>query len=148
MANLAQMEEDLRNSLKNRNGVVTSTLRLLISEIKNARIAKGKDLTEEEITSVVQKSAKQHKESIEAFEKANRDELVDREKAELEVLKKYLPEQITSQEVERIVDEVISQTGAATIVDIGKVMAGVMGKLKGQADGNLVSEIVKTKLSG
>jgi len=148
MANLAQMEEDLRNSLKNRNGVVTSTLRLLISEIKNARIAKGKDLTEEEITSVVQKSAKQHKESIEAFEKANRDELVDREKAELEVLKKYLPEQITGQEVERIVDEVISQTGVSNIKEMGKVMGQVMGKLKGQADGNLVSEIVAKKLSG
>ena len=148
MANLAQMEEDLRNSLKNRNGVVTSTLRLLISEIKNARIAKGNDLTEEEITSVVQKSAKQHKESIEAFEKANRDELVDREKAELEVLKKYLPEQITGQEVERIVDEVISQTGVSNIKEMGKVMGQVMGKLKGQADGNLVSEIVAKKLSG
>ena len=105
-------------------------------------------MTEEEITSVVQKSAKQRKESIEAFEKANRDELASREKAELEVLKKYLPEQITGQEVERIVDEVISQTGAATIADMGKVMAGVMGKLKGQADGNLVSEIVAKKLSG
>ena len=148
MATLVQLEEDLRNSLKEKNVVATSTLRLLISEIKNARIAKGKELTDEEISSVVQKSAKQHKESIEAFEKANRDELVEREKAELEVLKKYLPEQITAQEVDRIVDEVISQTGAATIADMGKVMAGVMGKLKGQADGNLVSEIVAKKLSG
>jgi len=148
MATLSELEDDLRNSLKEKNEVATSTLRLLISEIKNARIAKGNDLTEEEITSVVQKSAKQHKESIEAFEKANRGELVSREKAELEVLKKYLPEQIAGQEVERVVDEVISQIGAATIADMGKVMGGVMGKLKGQADGNLVSEIVAKKLSG
>ena len=148
MATLSELEEDLKNSLKAKNAVATSTLRLLISEIKNARIAKGKDLTDEEITSVVQKNAKKHKESIEAFEKANRDELVDREKAELEVLKKYLPEQITPQEIERIVDEVISQTGAAVIADMGKVMGGVMGKLKGQTDGNLVSEIVTKKLSG
>jgi len=148
MATLVQLEEDLRNSLKEKNVVATSTLRLLISEIKNARIAKGKELTDEEISSVVQKSAKQHKESIEAFEKANRDELVDREKAELEVLKKYLPEQITGQEVERIVDEVISQTGVSNIKEMGKVMGQVMGKLKGQADGNLVSEIVAKKLSG
>ena len=148
MATLSELEEDLKNSLKAKNAVATSTLRLLISEIKNARIAKGEDLTDEEITSVVQKSAKQHKESIEAFEKANRDELVDREKAELEVLKKYLPEQITGQEVERIVDEVISQTGVSNIKEMGKVMGQVMGKLKGQADGNLVSEIVAKKLSG
>ncbi len=148
MANLALIEEDLRNSLKEKNEVATSTLRLLISEIKNARIAKGNDLTDEEITSVIQKNAKKHKESIEAFEKANRDELVNKEKSELEVLKKYLPEQITPQEVERIVDEVISQTGASVIADMGKVMGGVMGKLKGQADGNLVSEIVAKKLSG
>ena len=148
MATLSELEEDLKNSLKAKNAVATSTLRLLISEIKNARIAKGEDLTDEEITSVVQKSAKQHKESIEAFEKANRDELVKQEKAELEVIKKYLPEQITPQEIERIVDEVISQTGAAVIADMGKVMGGVMGKLKGQTDGNLVSEIVTKKLSG
>ncbi|KKR87909.1 MAG: hypothetical protein UU34_C0002G0026 [Candidatus Curtissbacteria bacterium GW2011_GWA1_41_11] len=148
MATLSELEEDLKNSLKAKNAVATSTLRLLISEIKNARIAKGEDLTDEEITSVVQKSAKQHKESIEAFEKANRDELVKQEKAELEVIKKYLPEQITGQEIEKIVDEVISQTGVSTIADMGKIMGGVMGKLKGQADGNLVSEIVKTKLSG
>ena len=148
MATLPELEEDLKSSLKAKNAVATSTLRLLISEIKNARIAKGEDLTDEEITSVVQKSAKQHKESIEAFEKANRDELVKQEKAELEVIKKYLPEQITGQEIEKIVDEVISQTGVSTIADMGKIMGGVMGKLKGQADGNLVSEIVKTKLSG
>ena len=127
MATLSELEEDLKNSLKAKNAVATSTLRLLISEIKNARIAKGEDLTDEEITSVVQKSAKQHKESIEAFEKANRDELVKQEKAELEVIKKYLPEQITGQEIEKIVDEVISQTGVSTIADMGKNISVVIG---------------------
>ncbi|OGD86222.1 glutamyl-tRNA amidotransferase, partial [Candidatus Curtissbacteria bacterium RBG_13_35_7] len=124
-----------------------STLRLLISDVKNAEIAKGEELTDEETTEVVQKKAKKHKESIEAFKKAQRNELVDKEEAELRVIDKYLPKQMDKQEIEKVVDEVISESGVNSIYDMGKVMGQVMAKLKGKADGNLVSGIVKSKLN-
>jgi len=148
MATLVQIEEDLIKSLKAKNTVITSTLRLLISEIKNAQIARGGKLKGEEVDEIVVKSAKKRKESIEAYKKAQRNDLVENEEAELRVLEKYLPEQMGVDEISKIVDEVISANGASSVQDIGKVMGQVMGKLKGQADGSSVSTIVKKKLSG
>lgn len=147
MENLLEIiQQDLVSAQKTKDEVAISTLRLLLSEIKNAQIAKGKELTTKEIAGVVQKNAKKHKESIEAYKKAQRSDLVEKEEAELKVLKKYLPEQISKAEIEKVVDEVISASGANGMQDMGKVMGQVMGKLKGQADGGLVSEVVKSKL--
>ena len=147
MAFVDNLSADLNTVIKSKDEVAVSVLRILISNIKNARIAKGSDLTEDEVLGEISKDAKRHKESIEAFKKAAREELADKEAKELEVLEKYLPEQLGRDEVEKVVDEAIAKNNAASISDMGKVMGSVMGELKGQADGNLVSEIVKEKLS-
>lgn len=149
MTDLAgQINQELVKAQKARDEVTVSSLRLLISDIKNAQIAKGGELTDDETREVIAKKAKRHKESIEAYEKAGRKDLVDKEQAELAVISRYLPKQLTNSEIEKIVDEVLSQTGAAALGDLGKVMGQVMAKVGGQADGARVSEIVRARLSG
>jgi len=142
-----KISEELKVALKDKDEIKVSTLRFLISKINNSKIDKGRDLTDEEVISEVEKDAKRHKESIEAFEKGGRDELASKEKKELEILSSYLPEQMTREEVEKIISDVINELGAVSLVDMGKVMSVVMGKIKGKTDGALVSEVVKEKLS-
>lgn len=144
---LAKIQGDLDSGLKARNETVVSTLRLLLSELHNAKIAKGSDLTEEETTNLIIRETKKRRESIEAFEKGNRADLVEKEKAELVVLQGYLPKQLSEKEIAEIVDSVINQLGARSGANIGKVIGQVMAKVKGQADGNLVSNIVRGRLS-
>lgn len=148
MANLIdQIKQDLIEAQKAKGELTVSTLRFLLSGIKNAEIEKREALTDAEVLVQIQKDAKRHKESIEAFEKANRQELAAKEKAELGVLSKYLPEQLGREEVEKIVDDVIGKSGASSVSEIGKVMGQVMAKVGSQADGTLVSQIVREKLS-
>lgn len=142
-----QISKDLVLAQKSRDSVAVSALRLILSDIKNAEIAKGDKLTDEEVVAQIQKDAKKHKESIDAFEKGGRADLVEKEKGQLKVLGKYLPSQLSHDQISKIVDEVIAQTGALSSSDLGRVMAQVMGKVGGQSDGSVVSEIVKDKLS-
>lgn len=143
---LAQLFEDLKEGQKARAEVKVGTLRFLISKINNEKIAKGRDLSDEEVLDEISREAKRHKESIDAYEAASRQDLVQKEKSELEILSKYLPDQLSEVELEKIVDEVISQEGASTPADMGKVMAKVMAQTKGRADGGKISGIVKSKL--
>ncbi|MCR4324286.1 MAG: GatB/YqeY domain-containing protein [Candidatus Curtissbacteria bacterium] len=147
MSLLDTINSDLTAAMKARNPTVVSSLRMVLSNLKTAAIAKGADLEDDEIVSEISRVAKRHKESIQAFENAGRAELVEKEKKELAVVSKYLPEQMSDEEVSRIVDEVIAQTGAATIADLGRVMSSAMIKIKGQADGFVVSALVREKLS-
>jgi len=148
MVLLDKINQELVEALKAHDETRVSTLRFLISGLKNARIAKGADLSDEEILAEIARDAKRHKESIDAYEKAERVELADKEKAELAILMSYLPVQLPETEISKIVDEVISETGAVTAGDIGRVMGAVMAKVKGQADGGVVSRIVKERLTG
>lgn len=148
MSVLDQIRLDLNEALKARDEVKISTLRFVISKTDNARIAKGTELTDEEVNLEISKDAKRHKESIDAFEKADRGELVSKEKAELDILLKYLPEQMGEAEIGKLVDSAVQEVGARSLADLGKVMSVVMGRAKGQADGTSVSAIVKEKLSG
>lgn len=141
-----KINQDLIGVQKSRDEISTSTLRLLLSDIKNSQIAKGGELTDDEIVAEVVKNAKKRKESIDAFKTAGRGELVEKESAELKVLEKYLPEQLTEEEIEKIVDSVISESGAVETGDFSGVMGQVMAKVKGKADGRFVSETVKKKL--
>ena len=141
-----QLQEDLNKALKEKDNVAVSALRLMLSNLHNAKIAKGGELTDEDAVAELSKDAKRHKESITAFEQAGRSVLADKEKAELAVILRYLPEQISEEEIKKQVDEAISQIKPAGLLDMGKVMSAVMAKLKGQADGALVSSIVKSKL--
>lgn len=142
-----KIQQDLTDSLKQKNEIKTSTLRLVISEIGNAKIAKGGDLTDEDIVQVISKEAKKRRESIAAFKKGERADLAEKEEKELFVLKTYLPEPISDEELLKIVDSQIAEVGARDMKDLGKVMSAVLSKVKGRADGGAVSAIVKSKLS-
>ncbi len=146
---LEKIQSDLREAMKAKDEAHVSALRFLLAQIKNKEIelfGQGKELTDEEVMSVIQKQAKERKESIEAFKKAGRDDLVGKEEAELLVLSIYLPQQLSPEELEKIIREVIASLGATSGADFGKVMGQVMGKVKGRADGNMVTKLVKEKL--
>jgi len=143
---LATIQNDLKTALKEKNELQVSTLRLLLAEIHNRQIEKQAELTEEDIVAVLRKEAKKRQESVEAYEKGGRQELADKESKELLILSKYLPQEMSPQELEKIVKEVIGKVGAQGADDFGKVMGGVMGKVKGQIDGAKVSEAVKKLL--
>ena len=147
------MEKDfqdaLKQALKSGDKVNLSVLRLLISEIKYKKIEdliKG-DLPEDKIIGVLNRMMKRYKESIEQFGAGGRQDLVDKEKAEMEVLSKYIPAQMSEKEVLAIVAAAIHESGAASVKDMGKVMKLTLERANGRADGSMVSRIVKEKLS-
>jgi len=139
--------KQIGQALKAKDEIRLSTLRLLSSALNYEFIAKQHKLSEEEELVVVKKEAKKRKEAIEAYEKAGAQERADKEKKELEILSVWLPAQMPNEEVESIVADAISQTGATSIADMGKVMGTAMAKIAGRADGTKVSEMVKQKLS-
>jgi len=145
-----KLQEELKQSMLARNALKTSVLRMLLSALNYYEIQKGGagyEATDEDVLSVIQKEAKQRRDSIEEFKKANRLELVDKETKELEMLQAYLPQQMSETDITSLVKEAINQTGAKTIADIGKVMGVLMPKVKGKADGGLVSKIVRESLT-
>jgi len=148
--NKQKLQEELKESMLARNELKTSVLRMLLSAINYYEIQKGGagyQATEEDILTVTQNQAKQRRDSIEQFKTAGRQELVDKETKELEILSVYLPEQMGEAEITKLVKETIAQTGATSMADMGKVMGALMPKIKGKADGNLVSKIVRENLS-
>jgi uncharacterized protein YqeY len=145
-----QLRDELKQSMLAKDELKTSVIRMVLSAINYYEIQKGGagyEASEEDVLAVLQKEAKQHNDSIEQFKLANRQELVDKETKELEILKKYLPEQMTEEEVKKLVKEAVSETKALGIQDMGKVMGALMPKTKGKADGSLVSRIVKEALT-
>jgi len=145
-----QLREELKQSMLSKTADKTSVLRLLLSAINYYEIQKGGagyEATDEDVLTVIQKEVKQRKDSIEQFEKAKRQDLVDKETKELHMLQTYLPQQISEGEIKTVVEEAIKQTNATSMQDMGKVMGILMQKIKGKADGSLVSKIVKEKLT-
>jgi uncharacterized protein len=142
-----KIDADLNYSLKNRETAKVSTLRFLKSAMQNMAIEKRKDLEDEEIISVIKKQVKQRKDSIEGFRKGNRMDLVDKEEKELRILEEYLPEELSRENIILIIKQAIAESGAVSIKDMGNVIKLVMAKAKGQADGSMVSVIVKEELS-
>jgi uncharacterized protein YqeY len=148
--NKQKLQEELKQSMLARDELKTSVLRLLLSAINYYEIQKGGagyQATEEDILTVTQNQAKQRRDSIEQFKIAGRQELVDKETKELEILGAYLPAQMSEEEITKLVKEAIAQTGATSMADMGKLMGVLMPKIKGKADGNLVSSIVKRELT-
>lgn len=144
------LQEELKQSMLAQTALKTSVLRMLLSGINYFEIQKGGagyTATDEDVMTVIQSEAKKRRDSIEQYTNANRMELADKEKEELEILSRYLPEQMGEEEIRILVDEAIKQTGASSISDIGKVMGALMQKTKGKADGGVVSNIVKEKLA-
>jgi uncharacterized protein YqeY len=142
-----KIQEALKGALKRQQRVEVSTLRLLLSEIKYAEIAQQKPADDNKVLDVIAREVKRHRESIEAFKKGNRGDLVAQEEAELAILMSYLPEQIGREEVVAAARQVIAAVGAKGSNDKGRVMAQLMPRLKGKADGKEVSEIVSELLA-
>jgi len=147
MSLTAQITDEIKDAMRAKDELKLSVLRMLKSAFNNLAIEKSKDdLEDSEAIEVVMKQAKQRRESIEGFEKAGRTELADKEKKELEMLGKYLPKQLSDDEIKAKVQEAIQETGASSAADFGKVMKPLMAKVKGQADGKRVQSILKELL--
>jgi hypothetical protein len=139
---------DYKQALKNKDTLRVSTLSFLRASISKALIEKRKkNLDDSEVISLIKKQAKQRQDSIEQFKKGNRQDLADKETAELEILKSYLPAELSAEEIKKIIDEAVSEAQAATAQDTGKVMKLVMPRVAGKADGKLVSELVRSRLA-
>lgn len=141
------LQQDLKRAMLSREEVKVSTLRMLLSEVKNAEIQKGASLEDVDIVAVVQKEAKKRREAAAAFRSGAREEQAQKEEAELKILEGYLPSQLSDEELTKIVEETINNIGAKSLQDMGKVIGIVMGKVGQGADGSRVSSIVKEKLS-
>jgi uncharacterized protein YqeY len=136
------MKDALRAGQKVRLGA----LRLLSASVKNREVELRRVLTDEEFLEVVAREVKRRNEALEAYEKAGREDLAAKEREEREVLQVYLPEQLSAEETEGLVDEAISATGASSVKELGKVMGYVMGKAKGRVDGGAVQQLARAKL--
>ena len=141
-----RIADEMRAAMKAREQTRVSTLRMLMASMKNTQVEKGHELSDDEVLEVVAREAKRRRESMEAFEKGGRSELVEKEGAELAVLEAYLPEQLADDQLANLVDEAIAETGASTPKEMGAVMKVVMGKVKGRADGAAVSAMVRARL--
>lgn len=147
MAFKEQLQQDLIAAMKGKDEVATSAIRLLKAAIMKFETAGDKKVaTDDDIIQIAGKEIKQRKDSIEQFEKGGRPELAEKEKLEMAVLAKYLPAQLSEEEVRAIVAEVIAATGASSKSDLGKVMGALMPRTKGKADGGMVNKIVQELL--
>ncbi len=142
------LQEALKEALKQQRRTEVATLRLVLSEIKNAEIAQQKPADDDRVLEVIAREAKRRRESIEAFRQGNRPDLVEREEAELAVLMSYLPEQMGREDILAAARQAVDAVGARGPGDKGKVMSQLMPQLKGKADGREVSDIVSELLAG
>ena len=141
-----RLDGDLKDAMRNKDSIRRTVLRTIISEIRNAEIAKQEALDDEGVLVVMTKQAQQRRDSIEAFKIASRSDLVESESAELKIISGYLPEQLSEDEIEVVITEVISQVEAKGSSDMGKVMKEIMQRVRGRADGKMVSAIVTSRL--
>ncbi len=144
-----QIQADLTTAMKARDSETVATLRMVIAAIKNARVAAGAsgEVTDEQTLELLTREAKKRTEAAEAYAQGGRDDLSEKERRELEIIRRYLPEQLSEDEVRGVVDEAIAQTGASGPGDLGKVMSRVMPQIKGRADGKVVNAIVRERLA-
>lgn len=142
-----RLNNDVKDAMRAKDKDLLTTLRLITAAIKQIEIDERIDVDEERLLVILDKMTKQRKESISQFEKAGRDDLVAKEKTELDIIAKYLPEPLTAAEIEQLVHEAISTSGAEKMADMGKVMALIKGKIQGRADMSQVSALIKAKLS-
>lgn len=143
----SRMEDDLKNALRERQDLKKTTLRLALTEIKVASVARGRPLNDEEVVQVLRKQVQMRREMIEEASKVGRSDLVEEAEAEIEILNVYLPAPFPRAELERLAAESIAETGAESIGDSGKVMQDLMPKLKGQVPGGEAHKVVQGLLS-
>lgn len=141
-----KLQEDLKSSMKNKDAIKKSVITLIRSSIKQYEVDNRVELGDDEIVDLIAKQLKQTRDSREEFAKAGRDDLVSKAEAEIEVLKEYLPQQLSEEELNEIVISTISEVGATSMKDMKTIMSSIMPKVKGRADGKLINELVKKNL--
>ena len=147
MSLIARLEGELEQAMKEREAERRDALRLILSSLRSAEKELQRPLHDEEELQVLQRERKKRIEAADAFRAAGREERADAEEAELEVLEEFMPEPLSEDELEEIVDDAIAETGATSIRDLGRVMADVMPQIAGRADGSAVSQLVREKLA-
>ena len=148
MALLQKLKDDLKQALKNGDKARVSAIRLVIADVNNAEIDQGAPLDDGSVVGVIAKKVRQYRESIDAFSKGNRQDLVEKEESELAVLLPYLPQQMSRNEIITAARQVIDEVGARGPGDKGKVMSRIMAQLKGQAEGREINDVVTELLAG
>lgn len=148
MSLLENLNSDLKNALKSGDKARAEVIRGLKSDIKYKEIEKKQPLSDEDVLGVIAAAAKRRRDSIEQFQQGGRDDLVLKESGELEIITGYLPQQLSDEELQKIIDATVADTGAKAPGDMGKVMKEIMPKVKGRADGNRVRQMIALKLSG
>lgn len=146
MSLLTRLNEDMKQAMRSKDKESLQVIRMLKAAVQNEQINTGQELTEEEELTVLSREMKQRRDSLTEFEKADRTDLADKVKKEIVIVEKYLPAQLSEDEIRSIVSDAIAKTGAASPKEFGKVMGAVMPKVKGKADGNQVNAIVKELL--
>jgi uncharacterized protein YqeY len=141
-----RLTEDMKTAMKEKDKDRLSVIRMARNAIQVVEKAKLQELDEEQVVEVLTKEVKMRKEAIEEFKKGNRQDLVDKNLMEIDVLMEYLPQQLTEEEIAEIVQQAVIDTGAQSIKEMGRVMSAIMPKVKGRADGKLVNQIVKQHL--
>ncbi|MFQ5917707.1 MAG: GatB/YqeY domain-containing protein [Candidatus Binatia bacterium] len=141
-----EIQNSMQKALKAKDADSVRTLRTLLAKLKEETIAKGDDLSEKEELEVIQRAAKQRKESINLYKQGGRDDLATTESNELAIIESYLPKQLTGEELSVMVDKVVTETQASSLNDMGKVMPVIMGQVAGRADGKVVQQLVREKL--
>jgi len=142
-----RLVEEMKGAMKSNEKLRLSTIRMIRSTIKNKEIELRKPLDDEEIQKVIQGMVRKAEESIEQFKLGGRTDLVEKESKEIEILKSFLPQSLTHEEILKIIDQTIEETQSTSLKDLGKVMKSIIPKLQGKADGKLVNQLVKSRLS-
>ena len=143
-----RLTDDLKQAMRQGDERRKSTIRLVRAAITNAEIERGEELSDDEVLAIIAKEAKQRRESVTEFARGGRQDLVDQEEEELQILLSYLPAQMSRDEIEAAARQVIAEVGATSMAQMGEVMRRLMPQLKGKADGSLVNQVVKEILTG
>ena len=147
MSLLERLNNDMKQAMRNKEKDKLSVIRMIKASLQNEAIKLGAELSEEQELTILSREVKQRKDSLHEFEKAGREDLVEKIRTELGFVELYMPEQLSEAEVLKIVEETVAETGAKTKADMGKVMAAIMPKVKGKADGALINKLVQQHLS-
>lgn len=141
-----KLMEDYKDAIKNKDEIKKNTVTLIRAAIKQIEVDKRVELEDNDIVDIISKEAKKRKDALAEFEKAGRDDLINQTNSELAIIKEYLPEELSVEELTQIIEDTIKEVGAETMKDMGKVMQAVKTKTAGRADGKTINEIVKAKL--
>ncbi len=147
MSLMEKIRNDMKDAMRVKDKERLGTIRMLISEIKKRQIDSGKEFDDNDILGVIKSMVKSREDSVNAYREGGREDLAEKEQKEIEILKSYLPKQLSEKEIEKIVEDAIKESGAVSVRDMGKVMKIVMAKYGSQVDGKTVNRIVKEKLS-